>query len=212
MEKLHVAVIELPPLPTNSYIIHNRTQAVVIDPGGIPDSVALYLTGSHLTLTHILLTHLHSDHTVGAGPLSGAFGAPVYASEKDAWMLDDYLGKGDDDWGIPPVPRFSFEHLSAGPLGMLDSACTVLETPGHSPGGLSFYFESIAAVFAGDTLFRRTTGRTDFSGGDPERISASLRNILFRLPEATRVFPGHGPSFLLGESLAFKQFSEHRSG
>ena len=212
MEKLHVAAIELPPLPTNSYIIHNRTRAVVIDPGGIPDSVAGYLTDNHLTLTHILLTHLHSDHTVGAGPLSATFGAPVYASEKDAWMLDDYLGKGDDDWGIPPVQRFSFDHLSAGPLEVLDGVCMVLETPGHSPGGLSFYFESIAAVFPGDTLFRRTTGRTDFSGGDAERIAASLRDVLFRLPEDTRVFPGHGPSFLLNESLAFKQFFERRSG
>lgn len=207
MKHPHIAVIELPPLPTNCYIVHDGAQALVIDPGGPPEAVARYLQDRKLHVTHILLTHLHSDHTVGAGPLARAFAAPVRASAKDGWMLDDYLGRGDDDWGIPPVAPFSFTDLPAGELPVLHGGCTVLETPGHSPGGLSFYFGSLGAVFSGDTLFRRCAGRTDFSGGSPADLQESLEKTLFRLPGATRVFPGHGKSFTLDECALFTEFS-----
>lgn len=207
MERMYIAVIALPPLPTNCYVVHTRTRALVVDPGGIPEAVIRYLTAQGLALTHILLTHLHSDHTVGAAGLAQRFSAPIFASAKDAWMLDDYLGKGDDDWGIPPVEPFSFTGLSAGELPVLDDICTVLETPGHSPGGLSFYFKSLQTVFSGDTLFRRSAGRTDFAGANRADLEKSLQEKLFRLPETTRICPGHGKSFLLKDSLLFKSFT-----
>lgn len=204
MENIYVTAIELPPLPTNCYVIHNQSRALIVDPGGPPEAVIRYLDSHRLEPTHILLTHLHSDHTVGAGPLARRYAATIFASAKDAWMLDDYLGMGDDDWGIPAVERFSFNDLSAGSLPVLDDACTVLETPGHSPGGVSFYFKQIEAVFSGDTLFRRSAGRVDFAGGSEEAIMESLHKRLFQLPESTRVFPGHGRPFLLRESTLYQ--------
>ncbi len=210
MTNPHVALIRLPPLPTNCYVIHDRTRALVVDPGGLPEPVFRYLDARALSVTHILLTHLHSDHTVGAGPLAKAYAAQVFASASDAWMLDDYLGRGDDDWGIPPVAPFSFKNIAQGELPVLDTVCTVLETPGHSPGGLCFYFESMRALFSGDTLFRRSAGRTDFSGGSAEDLAQSLREKLFRLPGETRVLPGHGREFLLKDCDLFKRHGERQ--
>lgn len=207
MDHPHIATITLPPLPTNCYVVRGRGLAAVIDPGGLPGPVIRYLDDHALTLTHILLTHLHSDHTVGAGPLAKRYAAPVFASTKDAWMLDDYLGMGDDDWGIPPVEPFSFESLAACELATPGGPCAVLETPGHSPGGLSFWFPGMGAVFSGDTLFRRSAGRTDFSGGSPADMTRSLRETLFRLPPSTRVFPGHGRPFLLKDNALFATYN-----
>lgn len=210
MTNPHVALIRLPPLPTNCYVIHTFASALIVDPGGTPEAVFRYLDARGLAPTHILLTHLHSDHTVGVAALAKRYAARVFASAKDAWMQDDYLGRGDDDWGIPPVTPFIFEPLGAGELPVLDTVCTVLETPGHSPGGLCFYFAGMRALFSGDTLFRRSAGRTDFSGGNPAHLADSLRKKLFRLPGMTRVYPGHGRDFLLKDCELFKQYGEQR--
>ena len=210
MKKLHLEAFALPPLPTNCYIIHDGDQALAIDPGAPSPVVRDFLHSRRITLTHILLTHLHSDHTAGAAPLARAFHAGIFASKKDGWMLDDYLGKGDDDWSIPAVERFTFQHLAQGDLAVFNRACRVLETPGHSPGGLTFYFKTMSAIFPGDTLFRKTHGRTDFSGGDRLVIMKSLCDVIFPLPGSTMVYPGHGRPFLLREALLFQEHHDSR--
>ena len=75
---------------------------------------------------------------------------------------------------------------------------TVLETPGHTPGGVSYYFPDEKAVFTGDALFYRSLGRTDFPGGDHDTLLHSIRKVLFALPEETAVLPGHGPATSIG--------------
>lgn len=177
---------------------------MVIDPGAPAPEVEHYLRSGSLELTHIVLTHLHSDHTAGAAPFARAFNAPIFASNQDRWMLDHYLGKGDDDWGIPTVEPFTFHHLGQGLLPAFGGACCVLETPGHSPGGLTFYFAHQNALFPGDTLFRNTLGRTDFTGGDEVCLKRSLQDAILPLPGRTMVYAGHGKPFLLEESVLFQ--------
>jgi glyoxylase-like metal-dependent hydrolase (beta-lactamase superfamily II) len=77
----------------------------------------------------------------------------------------------------------------------------VLHTPGHTPGSVCFVADTAGGrvVFTGDTLFRRSVGRTDLWGGNPLALRASLRNRLMTLDEATRVVPGHGAFTSIGE-------------
>ena len=70
--------------------------------------------------------------------------------------------------------------------------------PGHTPGGVSFYFKELNTVAAGDTLFYCGIGRTDFPGGNSDEITDSIRNRLYHLPDATRVIAGHGSDTTIG--------------
>ncbi len=73
----------------------------------------------------------------------------------------------------------------------------VLETPGHSPGGISLYLEKEKVIFTGDTLFKETYGRVDLPGSSPEAMVFSLQKLL-ALPHETKVYPGHGRPTTIG--------------
>jgi glyoxylase-like metal-dependent hydrolase (beta-lactamase superfamily II) len=196
--RLHVAVFSLGPLETTCCLVHDDRQAIVIDPGGEASRIINFLADRRLMLTHILCTHLHFDHTMGVAQLVKAFGAAARASEADRHLLDSELGRGGI-WGFPPVEDYDFQGLAPGELVLLDTCCRVLPTPGHTPGGLSFYFPELGAVFAGDTLFYRSIGRSDFPGGDQAVLTRSIREQLFSLPDDTRVYSGHGPATGIGD-------------
>lgn len=195
---MHIAHFPIGPLDTNCFLLYDDKEAVVIDPGGDPTPIIRHLDASRLTLTHILLTHLHYDHTAGIKELTGRSGATAYASAADSFLLDEDLGRGGI-WGLPRIDPYTFAPLEPGPLQLLGTTCTVLATPGHTPGGLSFYFPEIKAVFAGDSLFYRSIGRTDFPGGNTQTLLHSIRTQLFTLPEDTTVYPGHGPETSIGD-------------
>ena len=195
---MHVADFPLGPLDTNCYVIYNDTEAVAVDPGGPPQPVFDFLKQKNLKFTHILLTHLHFDHTYGVSALVKATGAKVLASEDDRYMLESEPGKGGV-WGLPEVAPYSFEGLAEGELPLLGASCAVLATPGHTPGGLSFYFPELKAVFSGDALFYRSVGRTDFPRGDSDTLIKSIREKLFSLPEETTVYPGHSEFTSVGD-------------
>lgn len=195
---MQIITLPIGPLETNCFLVHSDKEAFVVDPGGKPSKVLAYLQEHGLTLTHILCTHLHFDHTIGVHDLVAASGATVYASEADRYMLATELGRGGI-WGIPPVEPYEFTNLEPGEIVLLGMTCKVLATPGHTPGGLSFYFADLQTVFAGDTLFYRSMGRFDFEGGSESALLKSIREQLFSLPEDTRVCCGHGLETSIGD-------------
>jgi len=203
---MQIRIFPMGPLETNCYLIYSDTQAIVVDPGGPPDALLSFLEKEGLSLTHILLTHLHFDHTYGVHPLVAATGAKVMASEKDGFMLQSEMGLGGM-WGTPPATKFSYTNIGEGALALGIGTCNVLATPGHSPGGLSFYFAELGAVCSGDSLFHRSIGRTDLAGGDEKTLFASIRGQLFSLPEETVVYPGHGPSSTIGDEKRNNPYS-----
>ena len=83
---------------------------------------------------------------------------------------------------------------------------TIIRAPGHTPGGVCYYFESLNALFSGDTLFSGSIGRTDFPGGDYDSIMTSIREKLLVLPENLRVFPGHGEYTTIGIEKSFNPY------
>lgn len=181
-------------LGTNCYIIGDpdSKEAFVIDPDDGP-AVVDTLKERGLTCIGILLTHGHSDHIHGVQTLMDTYGAPVYIHERDLPCLYDPQVNLSALHGRPVTITGGTiktvkdgQHIGSGKMDF-----QVLETPGHTVGGVCYYMSP--AVFVGDTLFRGSVGRTDFPGGDFEALVQSIRTKLFTLPDQTMAYPGHGP-------------------
>ena len=181
-------------LGTNCYIIGepDSKEAFVIDPDDGP-AVVDTLKERGLTCIGILLTHGHSDHIHGVQTLMDTYGAPVYIHERDLPCLYDPQVNLSALHGRPVTITGGTiktvkdgQHIGSGKMDF-----QVLETPGHTVGGVCYYMSP--AVFVGDTLFRESVGRTDFPGGDFEALAQSIRTKLFTLPDQTMAYPGHGP-------------------
>lgn len=180
-------------LGTNCYIIGDpdSQEAFVIDPDDGP-AVVDTLKERGLTCIGILLTHGHSDHIHGVQTLMDTYGAPVYIHERDLPCLYDpqvnlsvLHGRPVTITGGTIKTVKDGQHIGSGKMDF-----QVLETPGHTVGGVCYYMSP--AVFVGDTLFRESVGRTDFPGGDFEALAQSIRTKLFTLPDQTMAYPGHG--------------------
>ena len=187
-----IETLAVGPIMANCYILgcEQTRHAAVIDPGDEVDRILTLLDRCELQVRYILNTHGHFDHTGGNRRLKAATGAELLIHGLDAPMLAD-LDAAARMFGMrvensPPPDRMlaDGEAISVGTLSL-----TVLHTPGHTPGGVSFYADG--AVFVGDTLFAGSIGRTDFPGGDFDTLINSIRQRLFTLPETVKVFPGH---------------------
>ncbi|MDR2850969.1 MAG: MBL fold metallo-hydrolase [Desulfovibrio sp.] len=200
-----VADFPLGPLQTNSYLLHNDTLAIAVDVGGDPAPMLDYLVGHKLRLTAVCITHRHFDHLYGVSALAGATAAPVYAPTGDDSLAATESGQGGI-WGFPPVTPFDSLPMPTGKASFCGMDCEVLQTPGHTPGGISLYFPAENLVFTGDTLFYRSIGRTDFPGGDHAALLRSITGTLFCLPPETLVYPGHGPATRIEDECEHNPF------
>lgn len=195
------------PLQANCFIFgcERTRQAAVIDPGDEADRILLALADRGLTVTHILNTHGHFDHVGANRRLKQATGAPILIHALDAPMLR-LLARTAAAWGMAaensPDPDRLIAEGETIPVG--DLALQVIHTPGHTPGGVSFYADG--CLFVGDTLFAGSVGRTDFPGGDFDTLRRSIQGKLFRLPDEVRVFTGHGPETTIGEEKRTNPF------
>mgnify|MGYP002626162926 CR=1 FL=1 len=163
----------------------------VIDPSDA--ALALAILKEHgWTLSDILITHRHFDHLLGVAELKKATGATIYISEKDAGGLKSNLVS------LSMTQRITLEPVE--PDVLLHDGDTfeaaglnfrVLETPGHTIGGITFVCDEQRCAFVGDTLFADGYGRFDLPTGDFNALACSIRNVLFALPDNYRLYPGH---------------------
>ncbi|MDR3320377.1 MAG: MBL fold metallo-hydrolase [Desulfovibrio sp.] len=200
-----IAVFPLGALETNSYFMYGGNQAIAVDVGGPPDAMIAWLAEHKIHLAAICATHVHFDHLYGVAALAEATGVPVYTPSGDDVLAGTEASKGGI-WGFPLVPPFESSAVPSGKCAFAGMECEVLETPGHTPGGISLYFPGQRVVFTGDALFCRSIGRTDFPLGDHATLLRSIYEKLFVLPEDTKVFPGHGPTTTIGEEIRNNPF------
>lgn len=199
------------PIQANCYILEDEktNEALIIDPGSEPEKIAAIVEEKELHPLAILLTHAHFDHIGALDPA------------RNRWRIPAYLHKNESDWPSDPKKNgsafFSMTKevrirpaektltqenaLTIGPFSF-----DVIETPGHSPGGVSFYFAHDQAVFCGDALFNGSIGRSDGYGADGLQLLKSIREKLLTLPEETAVFPGHGFSTTVGQEAETNPF------
>jgi len=175
-------------------------RAIVIDPGDEVEKVGALLHKHGLTVAAIVATHGHIDHVGGIAKLKALTGAPAMIHEADMPMYENIALQAQ--WlGVPPPETTEIDnHLRDGQaLEFGKHKLEVRHTPGHSPGSVSFIVPAGSPiVFAGDTLFAGSIGRTDLWGGSFDQIINSIRSSLFSLPDDSVVLPGHGPRTTIG--------------
>lgn len=206
-----VRTIPVGPLQCNCSIVADTEagEAIVIDPGDEADRILLALAATKCRAVALLHSHGHFDHIGGTAGVSRATGAAIRIHAADR-PLYDRLPEQASFFGLsaePPLPPdggfADGEKISVGRFRL-----EAIHTPGHSPGSTCFLLEGEAPVlFSGDTLFRRSIGRTDLWGGDTDTILASIRQKLFALPAQLRVVCGHGPDTTIGEERTSNPFA-----
>lgn len=182
---------------SNSYILGNDGEAVIIDAGVAADEILEVLEKENLTLKKIILTHGHLDHISSVDELRDKTGAEVLIHEEDSKALVDSMANGTAMFGEPKTYRPAEQLLKDGDvLSVGGMNLMVIHTPGHTLGGICI--KVAESLFTGDTLFNLSIGRTDLAGGDYKTIIESITKKLLVLEDKTIVYPGHGKSSTIG--------------
>lgn len=196
----------------NTYILENKNSLIIIDPGSNGQDILSSIARIDKPIAAILLTHTHYDHIISLDLVRAHYDWPsVYVSPKEAsWLFTpkDNLSGLIRYADIPDVITKPAEELfiSGKNYHVDDFNFTVLETPGHSIGGVSFVFDEEEIVITGDALFFESVGRSDLPTGDFDQLSKSIKEKLFTLPNHYQVFPGHGKPTTIGHEKNFNPF------
>ncbi|MBR1504229.1 MAG: MBL fold metallo-hydrolase [Prevotella sp.] len=211
---LNIKTFTCNPLSENTYVVSDETQeCVIIDCGTYYDeerkAITRYIDDNQFKPVHLLATHGHFDHNFGIDTIFGKYGLKVEISAADNYLISDLPKQFQDMIGtplrrtFPPTGHFfdKGEKITFG-----SHTLSILETPGHTPGGVVFYCEAEHVAFTGDTLFRMSIGRTDFDGGSYTDMMASLKNVIAKLPAETVIYSGHGPVSTIAEELRYNPY------
>lgn len=198
----------------NTYVVADPStkECAVIDPGMMTPAervqIDAFIAQEGLKPVSLINTHMHIDHVMGNAHMAEKYGLKLQANKEDK-----FLGKRVEEqaqmFGLPESPNAVSitTYLSNGdiiPVGQ--GRLKVLEVPGHSPGSIALYDEKDGFVITGDALFQGSIGRTDLPGGNHPQLLQAIRRQLFSLPDATVVYPGHGPSTTIGQEKSTNPF------
>jgi hydroxyacylglutathione hydrolase len=157
----------------------------------------------------VLLTHAHFDHIGALDSIRDEFKIEAYLHQKEAsWLNDPSQNLSQLFMPNKTIIQRQADKLfkEEGSLHIGSFSFQVLETPGHSPGSVSFYHQESGTVFSGDALFQGSIGRTDLPKGNQAELIESIHTKLLTLPEETIVLPGHGPVTTIGEEMDHNPF------
>ncbi|OGR12389.1 MAG: MBL fold metallo-hydrolase [Desulfobacterales bacterium RIFOXYA12_FULL_46_15] len=191
--------LEVGPIMANCFILgcESTKEAVVIDPGDDADRILMTLAKSELKVKYLINTHGHFDHVGANKRMKEVTGAQLAVHPDDEPMFKE-LSRSAIMFGLsaensPPADI----HLNDGDeISFGQITLKVLHTPGHSRGGICLYTKG--HLFAGDTLFAGSIGRTDLNGGDYDTLISSIKEKLLVLEPETIVYTGHGPETTIG--------------
>jgi glyoxylase-like metal-dependent hydrolase (beta-lactamase superfamily II) len=193
----------------NCYVVSDETkECIIVDCGAYyPEerkAIVQYIRDNQLTPKHLICTHGHIDHNFGNNTIYNEFGLKPEVHSGDSSLMEHLAEQSMSlagiklDYQMPSVGKY----LSGDDVIKFGShEFTVLETPGHSKGGVFYYCSKEDTAFSGDTLFHLSIGRTDFEGGSMFQIIQSLR-MISQLPDKTIILPGHGEQTTIGTELA----------
>ncbi len=196
---------------TNSYVLTadgDSKDCLIIDTGLEVEALMGYLDENELNPVAVVLTHGHADHVVGVEDLRKKFPEIKVAIHKDdAEMLTR------PTLNMSPLAGRMFKTAEAeviieneGPIEFAGIKLDVIHTPGHTRGGICLYCAADGVVFAGDTLFATSIGRTDLPGGNYDQLIEGIKTKLLTLPEETKVLTGHGPATTIAAEKKFNQY------
>ena len=185
--------IQVGMLEVNCYLvpIKAKNRLYIIDPGSEAETIIEAVKEFACDNYVILLTHAHVDHISAVGYVAKALNAPVVLDKNDC---DLYNSPNN---ALPPFISAA-KDLPATIENIADADFEIIRTPGHTTGGVCYYFKTLPALFSGDTLFAQSVGRTDLPGGDHQVLIDSINSQLMVLPEDLSVYAGHGPATTIG--------------
>lgn len=190
--------VQVGPYEVNCSILNIGGEAWIVDPGSEAERIVALCRKANLAPKAILVTHAHFDHIGGLPALSASFpDLPIYIGKTDMDVIDHPMNNMPPEYPGIEKPKNLVDAKSLESAGGLK----VIDTPGHTPGGVCYHFTESGVLFSGDTLFASSVGRTDFPGGDMVLLMKSLR-LLAELPDETVVVPGHGPETTIGREKA----------
>lgn len=202
------------PFGMNCYILWSEPGGVciVIDPGMMlqseRDMITSFIDGNNLTLKHVLLTHCHVDHACAARWLATHYGVNVEAGAHET-VIAEQMPVQAARFGlkIDSTPLVIDHVLADGDvIDFAGEKIQVLETPGHSPGSLSFYCPESSVVLTGDAVFQSSIGRTDLPGGSFSVLINSIKTKILTLPADTVIAPGHGDTTTVADEKVYNPY------
>ena len=210
VKTLILETIPVGPLQCNCYILgcEQSREALLIDPGEDADLILPVLEKHQLNVKYILTTHAHIDHVGDLEAVRSKTGAEALLHEKDLVLYQNLPIQAA--WlGVATPPTIKIDNFihDKDQLHFGRHRGEILFTPGHTQGSVCLYLpEQKGKLFAGDTLFKHSIGRTDLWGGSYESIIQSIHEKLLPLDDNTVVYPGHGPMTTIGEEKKHNPF------
>lgn len=208
MQEIRIDVIQTGPLGVNTSVVYRTGShdCVVVDPADA-EKLESCLESEDLICRAVLLTHGHYDHILGVRALRDK-GAKVYIGKGDAPALTDRAVSLCPNYLSKQCEGAEADVLLSGGDTFEEANMTfrVIDTPGHTAGGVCYLLEEAGTVFSGDTLFRRGIGRYDLPGGNGVTLYNSIKEGLFSLDGDYKVIPGHGGATTMEEERASNMY------
>ncbi|MFW5822139.1 MAG: MBL fold metallo-hydrolase [Tangfeifania sp.] len=192
------------PLQENTFLISDETgECIFVDPGFYfpveHDEIKNYISENDLKPVMIANTHCHFDHIMGVEFIREEYKIPFVAHPDDAFWIKKAIDQGKMfGFDMKPVSSPDSFFSEDEKLKFGNTELDIIHVPGHSPGHVVFYSEKEKILIAGDVLFHGSVGRSDLPGGDHATLISGIKEKLFKLPDETKVYCGHGPETTLG--------------
>ena len=206
MSTTQVTFFTFNPFQENTYVISDEHKnCIIIDPGCYErhehETLIHYIESNKLKPLALLSTHAHIDHVLGNAFFMEHYQLPYYLHEADLTTLNSVKNYAHlyGFVGYNPSPDPTHNLVNDQELVFGSIRLKVYHTPGHAPGHVVFYNQADQYVINGDVLFKGSFGRVDLPGGDLATLKNSIHQILFKFPEETIVYAGHGESTTIGE-------------
>ena len=193
---------------TNTYYVYDdeTKRGLIVDPADSPDTIIAKADSLSMIPEAILITHGHFDHVLAMNKVREHYEIKVYAGLTEKQVLHDMAMHLTSSFGAGQTFDADIYLKDEEEFETAGYHIKAIEVPGHTIGGMCYYFEKQKVLFSGDTLFCESVGRSDFPGGSASALCRGIKDKLFILPEQTKVYPGHMDETTIGNEIKYNPF------
>lgn len=193
---------------TNTYYVYDdeTKRGLIVDPADSPDTIIAKADSLSMIPEAILITHGHFDHVLAMNKIREHYGIKVYAGLTEKQVLHDMAMNLTSSFGMGQTFDADIYLKDGEEFETAGYHIKAIEVPGHTIGGMCYYFDKQGVLFSGDTLFCESVGCSDFPGGSASALCRGIKDKLFILPEHTKVYPGHMDETTIGNEIKYNPF------
>lgn len=193
---------------TNTYYVYDdeTKRGLIVDPADSPDTIIARVDSLSMIPEAVLITHGHFDHVLAMNKVREHYGIKVYAGLTEKQVLHDMAMNLTSSFGMGQTFDADIYLKDGEEFEAAGYHIKAIEVPGHTIGGMCYYFDKQGVLFSGDTLFCESVGRSDFPGGSASALCRGIKDKLFVLPEHTKVYPGHMDETTIGNEIKYNPF------